>query len=103
MEKKSAVRHIAFVSAGAQHKLQQRRDHGPNSLLQEAQDWECLVNLERALQFPSDADLTGLRPDVVILSRAVRIVIIGGLTVPWEDNVEEAHERKMEKYEELVM
>ena len=51
-EKRPAVRNIAFVPAGAQPKLQQRRDHGPNSLLQEAQDWECLVDLERACSFP---------------------------------------------------
>ena len=47
--------------------------------------------------------LTMLRPDVVILSRTARIVIMSELTVPWEDNVEEAHERKKEKYEQLVM
>ena len=46
-EKRPAVRNIAFVPAGAQPKLQPRRDHGPNSLLQEAQDWECLVDLTR--------------------------------------------------------
>ena len=28
---------------------------------------------------------------------------MGELTVPWEDNVERAHERKNENYEELVM
>ena len=65
-EKRPVVRHIAFVPAGAQPKLQQKRDHGPNSLLQESQDWEYLVDLERALQFPSDVALTRLR-----------------LTVPW--------------------
>ena len=37
-QKRPAVRCIAFVSAGSQPKLQQRRDHGPNSLLKEAQD-----------------------------------------------------------------
>ena len=42
-------------------------------------------------------------PDVVILSRVARIIIMGELTVPWEDNVEEVHERKKEKYEKLVM
>ena len=55
------------------------------------------------MQFPSYVVLTMLRPDVVILSRTARIVIMGELTVPWEDNVEEAHDRKKEKYEELVM
>ena len=102
-EKRPAVRIIAFVPAGVQPKPQQRRDHVPNSLLQEAQDWECLADLERTLQFPSDVALTRLRPDVMILSGTARIVIMGELTVPQEENVEEAHERKKEKYEELVM
>ena len=31
-EKRLAVRHIAFVPAGAQPKLQQRNDHGPTQL-----------------------------------------------------------------------
>ena len=62
-----------------------------------------MVNLERTLQFPSDVDLTRLTPDVVILSRAARIGIMDELKFPWEDNVEEVHERKKEKYEELVM
>ena len=64
---------------------------------------ECLVDIERALQFPSDVALTILRPDVMILSKAARIVIMSELSVPWEDNVEEARERKKERYEELVM
>ena len=61
-----------------------------------------MFDLERTLQFPSDVTLTRLRPDVVILSRAARIVIMDELTVPWEDIVEGVHERKKEKYEELV-
>ena len=36
-EKRPAARCITFFPAGAQPKPQQRRDHGPNSLLQEAQ------------------------------------------------------------------
>ena len=97
------VRSITFVLDSAQSKLQQRGDHQPNSLLHEAQDWECLVEPERLLQFPNDVALTRLRPDVMILSIAARIVIMGELTVPWEVHMEEAHERKKEKYEELVM
>ena len=64
------MRCTAFVPKGAQPKIQQRTDHGPNSLLQEAQNWECLVDIERALQFPSDVALTILRPDVMILSKS---------------------------------
>ena len=37
----------------------------------------------------------------MITSRAAKAVIMGELTVPWEDNIQEAFERKKEKYEEL--
>ncbi len=43
-----------------------------------------------------------MRPDLVIWSRAGRVVIIAELTVPWEDNVEERHEFKKMKYQDLT-
>ena len=57
----------------------------------------------QAHQFPSDILLTRLRPDLVLVSRSTKVGILGELTVPWEDNVEEAYERKYEKYEELIL
>ena len=102
-EKRPAVRCIAFVPAGAQPKLLQRRIMGQIAFCWKLRTRSVWVDLESALQFPSDVALTGLRPDVVILSRVARIVIMGDLTVVWEDNEKEAHERKKEKYEELVM
>ncbi len=86
---------ITFVPAGATFKPppQIKNPHG-HSLLSGTQDWKCQVDLDRALQFPPEIALTRLRPDVVITSRATRVVIMGELTVPWEDNVQEAYERK---------
>ncbi|XP_072037291.1 uncharacterized protein [Amphiura filiformis] len=51
--------------------------------------------------FPREILITTLRPDIVIWSEAGKEVIIGELTVPWEDNIDEAHERKLTKYSEL--
>ena len=54
-------RRIAFVPAGTVPKLspveKMTRYH---SLLSAAQDWKCQVDLDRALQFPSEIALTRL-------------------------------------------
>ena len=38
--------------------------------------------------------ITTLRPDIVLTSVASKQVILLELTVPWEDRMEEANERK---------
>ena len=45
--------------------------------------------------------MTTFRPDIVVWSEVAKEVIIGELTVPWEDNIDEAHERKLAKYADL--
>ena len=45
--------------------------------------------------------MTNLRPDIVMWSDAGQQVNLIELTVPWEDNLEEAHERKKTKYDAL--
>ena len=57
-----------------------------------------MVDLGSQLKFPESA----LRPDMVLFSNSTRQVILWELTVPWEGNIEEAHERKLGKYQELV-
>ena len=52
--------------------------------------------------FPREILNTNLRPDIMLWSRSSRQVILVELTVPWETRLEEAHERKMGKYQELV-
>ncbi len=46
--------------------------------------------------------MTNMRPDLIIWSREARIIIIGELSVPWEDNIDERNEFKRAKYQELV-
>ena len=51
---------------------------------------------------PLDIIPTTQRPDIVVLNRADRRIIIFELTVPWDSNVENAHRMKMDKYAALV-
>ena len=67
-----------------------------------ADDWELLADLGTRLKFPEEVTSTNLRPDIVLLSRRTKQLAIVELTVPWETRMEEAHERKLTKYQQLV-
>ena len=71
-------------------------------MLATARDWELRVDLGRQLQFPEIVARTTLRPDIVLTSLTTKQVVLLELTVPWEDRIEEAHERKRAKYSDLV-
>ena len=51
--------------------------------------------------FPGDIVVSNLRPDMVFTNDKQQRVMIVELTVPWEANIEESHQRKSLKYEEL--
>ena len=72
-------------------------------ILTAANDWSLLTDLETQLMFPQEIALTDLRPDLVIWSRKANTVVVGELTVPWEDNIEVANEYKRDKYTDLVL
>ena len=67
-----------------------------------ASDWQLQVDIGKQLRFPQHIAITSLRPDMVITSEASKYLIILELTVPWEERIEEANERKRAKYRELV-
>ena len=89
---------INFVKAGGNAV----RAHSANGVLSTASDWEMLVDLHRRLKFPSEIAETTLRPDIVIWSKKTKQVVLVELTVPWEERMEEAHERKKAKYQPLL-
>ena len=64
--------------------------------------WQLLVDLERQTKFPAHIVETKLRPDLVMFSNSTKKVIMWELSVPWEENMESTHERKIAKYEPLV-
>ena len=59
------------------------------------------VDVGRKLQIPPDIVATNLRPDLLLISRQQKCLIMVELTVPWETRIEENHERKRLKYNEL--
>ena len=90
---------ITFVRAGEQPKPSKKTSAG---ILASAKDWRMLVDLDKQLRFPSHIVATRLRPDIVLSSDSTRQVVLLELTVPWEDRLEEAFERKLSKYTELA-
>ena len=74
----------------------------PNmKLLNGASDWKVSADLKTSLQFPVQIIQTEKRPDIVAWSDSKKSVLLIELTVPWEENREEAHERKKNGCETL--
>ena len=61
-----------------------------------------VADIGRRMSFPQQVAVTQSRPDIVLWSAASRQVVMLELTVPWEERVEEANERKRLKYQQLV-
>ncbi|TDH01092.1 hypothetical protein EPR50_G00176520 [Perca flavescens] len=75
--------------------------HSP-SILQRAFDWEMQVDLRSRLVFPQDIAATSLRPDLVLISRITKTILVAELTVPWEDRLAISHQIKKAKYQDLI-
>ncbi|KAJ7998421.1 hypothetical protein DPEC_G00204760 [Dallia pectoralis] len=71
-------------------------------ILGTADDWEMRVDLGRQLKFPEKIAVTSLRLDIVLWSQTTWQVALIELTVPWEERIEKAHERKLGKYQSLI-
>jgi len=71
-------------------------------LLSIAKDWVKAVDVERQLKISVHKVQTSLRPDTILVSEATRQLVLLELTVPWEERMAEAQERKRAKYQELV-
>ena len=90
---------ISFVKEGSQSRSYSTKPR--SNILSSATDWRIMADLDGKGGFPEDIAITALRPDIIIWSESRKEVIIGELTVPWEDNIDDAHERKLTKYAEL--
>ena len=71
-------------------------------LLSTAQDWQWRVDIGNRLKVPEQIATTTLRPDLILWSTETKQVLLIELTVLWEENIEVACERTLEKYQELV-
>ena len=91
---------VHFFKEGEAPRPRSHQKQG-QKLLAGARDWKMEADLKKALHFPHHIVQTRERPDIVIWSDTGRQVIIVELTVPWEENMEEAFERKKTRYETL--
>ncbi|CAC5414709.1 unnamed protein product [Mytilus coruscus] len=89
---------VNFVKAG------ESKDNTPEGLgiLATATDWQFTADIQQRMSFPAEIEATSLRPDMVLWSQGTRQTVLLELTVPWEERMDEAHERKMAKYQQLV-
>ena len=90
----------AFIREGERQPT--RAPPTTSSLIGAARDWQLRVDLDKSLVFPPNIALSSLRPDLVLWSNSCRRVYIIELTVPWEEAIDEAYERKRLRYSDLA-
>ena len=91
-------RAIQFVKEGNISKLAHKNMSKP-SLSEGCADWHVTTNLKHNFIFPSEIALMTKHPDIVTWS--VKAKKFSLLMVPFEENFNWAHQRKLEKYEDL--
>ena len=64
--------------------------------------WQWRVDIGMGLKVLEQIETTTQQPDSILWSTETRQVAPIELTVSWEENIEVACERKLEKYQELV-
>ena len=97
-KKSSSNKYIQFVKEG-ESKVVKKEDRG---ILHSASSWSLQIDGSTRLKFPVQIVNTLLRPDLIITSYGKKILVLIELTCPMEENFQDAHCRKKEKYDELV-
>ena len=74
-----------------------------NKLIPITGDWKVIWDEEYdQAVFPPQICSTSSRPDIVIFSEQLKVCVIVELTIPAEENMTDAHDRKNIKYQSLV-
>ena len=92
---------LQIVKEGNFSKTPHRNNWHKPTLLYGCTDWRVSADVDRQLAFPMEITSTRLHPDFVIWSVNSKKVIIAELTTPFETNIDWAHQRKLETYEDL--
>ena len=92
---------IQFVKEGNVSKTPHRNNRHKPTLLDGCMDWHVIADVDRQLAFPTEITSTCQHPDRIIWSVNSKKAIIAKLTIPFETNIDWAHQRKLEKYEDL--
>ena len=95
--------YVHFVRPGEKPTQQRKERPALAGELHTAKDWELYVDLPNTpVVIPPDVAVTVLRPDLVLLSRQSRRLILAELTSPFEDRVQAASQLKEMKYKPLL-
>ena len=92
---------VQFVREGEKNRGAKSGRRQGGGRLVGASDWEMQVDLGGKLVVPQEIVCTNLRPDIVLWSVREKTVYFIELTVPWENSVEAAFERKKARYADL--
>ena len=92
---------IQFVKERNVSKTWHRNNRHKPTMLDGCTDWRVIDDVDRQLAFPTEITSTRQRPDLLIWSVVSKKVFISELTIPFETNIDWAHQRKLEKYEDL--
>ena len=91
---------IEFVREGVRRRAVEPT-RGTRSFLEEAQDWQLMVDLDGQLKIPEEIVLTRHRPDMVLISKSLKKMVVVELTVPMECRIEVSNELKKKRYADL--
>lgn len=89
----------AFIKPGEMHRAPTQE----LTILRPGKEWKMLADMRRQLVFPREITTTTLRPHIVMWSAVDREVHMIKLTIPWEEGMAAAHERKHLKYSNLAV
>ena len=94
-----SYRTIVFLREGEKKEAEKPRYR---NILDPARDWEMRIDLEKRVKIPPEISVTNMRPDILIISKSSKQMIMVELTVPHEERIEVSGEIKRTKYNHVV-
>lgn len=73
-----------------------------NTTLTPGKEWQMRVDFKKQLVLPKEILITSVHPETVLWLSVEKRVLLIELTIPWEEGMTAAHERKYLKYTELA-
>ena len=89
---------LGFVKPSRVHRPPQKRI----GMFTPGKEWQMLADLMKQLVLQREIMTTTLRTDIVMWFMMEKRVLLIKLTIPWEEGMTAAHERKHQRYTELA-
>ena len=89
----------SFVSSGSTSKQAYSKKQSDRNFLAGANDWKLLIDYDHSPYiFPEHICITDERPDIVIWSNSLKMVLLIELTCPADEHIAAANIRKAARY-----